>query len=382
MTRETSAKNRILYIDKLRGLAVLAMFFVHTAGAWLSQQAKQTGYYAAAMKLSGFVAPTFLTLAGVSVVIIARRAGTDDVAQAAARRKVLRRGAEIWLLGYGLSFAYHALGGFHGDWARLGRVDVLHCIGSSLVFLAAFAWPRPDRPGRIVWAALVFAVLPIIGVFATGCGVGVILPTGIREYFVTDAPSGLFPLIPYGAWVAFGVVLGALWHMWAVEDGGGRESLFFAGLLLSALCFWAASYVVAWGYYHLGVVELLDSRQRRGLPHVFGQKAALVLSAFFCAWGIEKLAGKFLPTRSVLTLWGQTSLFSYCAHLIIIYHLPGGALLGKLGPLEQVGAAVLLGASMVLSAALWRRRRALTEALGIRLKKLKKIDTQGDVALR
>ncbi len=360
---------------------MLAMFFAHGAGAWLSQQAKQTTYYVAAMKLSGFVAPTFLTLAGVSVVIIAQRAGSDEAASARARRRVMRRGAEIWLLGYALSFAYQVLGGFRMDWARLGRVDVLHCIGASLVLLAAFAWPRPDRPGRIVWAALVFLFLPVAGLFATGSGLGHLLAPGLREYLVTDAPLGLFPLMPYGAWVAFGVVLGAFWHRWTQEGTGRREGLFFAGVAAVAVSLAAASHVVAWGYYHLGVVDLMETRPHRGLPHVFFQKGAFVLAAFCCAWGAEKAFGEKLPKRSVLALFGKTSLFSYCAHLIIIYHVAGNTLLGQLGALEQVAATVGLGAVMVPLAALWRRRH-LAQTILARFRKPGQADSRGDLVAR
>ena len=85
-------KKRIQYIDRLRGLAVLGMFFVHPAVAWMTAEAKDSLYFLYSMRVSGIVAPTFLTLAGISVALIADSGKRKGISTFDLKRRVAVRG--------------------------------------------------------------------------------------------------------------------------------------------------------------------------------------------------------------------------------------------------------------------------------------------------
>ena len=61
--------NRRGYIDWLRGISVLIMIEAHTLDAWTRLSERQNALYGWAMVVGGFAAPTFLFLAGVSMVL-------------------------------------------------------------------------------------------------------------------------------------------------------------------------------------------------------------------------------------------------------------------------------------------------------------------------
>jgi uncharacterized membrane protein len=226
--------NRIEYVDGLRGLAVVAMFFVHTAAAYLNPELYNHAYWKWAMRISGMVAPTFMFLAGISIALIAEKNRDTQANEFAARKSIVSRGFQIWLVGYGMHFSFWALGGFLGPFWKVFKVDILHCIGASLVVFPWIAWPR----SRFNWQALVlFVTIPVLAM-----GTYRMLPEGtitggIAAYFTPHGRLALFPFIPYASWVALGLFIGPLW----VSSKGNTkdEHKFWIGLTLAAVACWA-----------------------------------------------------------------------------------------------------------------------------------------------
>lgn len=333
-------RKRVEYIDGLRGLSVVAMFFVHTAVAWLSPSVRGSRYWAWSMEISGLVAPTFLFLAGLSLAIFAERADSVGVDRELSRRRVFRRGAQILALGYGLHFTFFALSGFHGDFSRVFKVDVLHCVGLSMMFFSRFAWPSAGVNSR---AAGAFLVLPVFAWLAYRLPLDRWLPPGLSAYLTTREPLALFPFIPYATWVAMGLVV-APW--WLAASGSRREELRFAlrlaaagGLLL------VAGEALGRLYYGcsldtLGLDPAIEPRQTKGLVHLFWTKGAIVCFLFSFA----AITGPSWSSRAARPLlrFGRRSLLAYSAHLIVIYPVAGPYLSERLAPWQQSLMTVLL----------------------------------------
>jgi uncharacterized membrane protein len=336
----SAMKERIAWIDRLRGLAVLGMFLVHSGPPWLAPE-HRTGAYAAALdQIAGLVAPVFLFLAGAAMALAAGRG--------ARKRRAVVRGLQILGAGYGLSLAFFALRGF-GRPDLLFRVDVLHCIGATMALLALVAWPK----GRVNLVALAAFLALLLGAQLTWrLSLGDVLPGPVAGYLTRHAGHSLFPLLPYGAWIALGLFVGPLWF--AARDAG-RERRFLIGLAATAVAFGGLSFVAGLAERASGLSALpaADGRPVGTQVSFFLFKAALVFALLLLARLLERplAAWKSDP----LLLWGRRSLFAYCVHLVLIFHGLAWLLRGRLSPPSHLAATAGLAAVMWALTLAWER---------------------------
>jgi uncharacterized membrane protein len=346
---DTASSTRIACIDRLRGLAVLGMFLVHSGPPWLAAEYTGSAYSRAISQIAGMVAPVFLFLAGVGVTCIARRAA----AAAPARRRVVLRGLQIVATGYALQVLFWAGRGFT-DFERVLRVDVLHCSGATMALLALVAWPR----GRWNPAAAAAFVLLLLGAQVTWrLPIGDFLPGPLAAYLTRYAGHSLFPLLPYGAWIALGLFVGPLWF--AARDAG-RERGFLIGLAVAAVALGGLSFVTDLAERASGLFALptADGRPVGTTTSFFLFKGAGVFALLLLARLLERPLAAW--KRDPLLLWGRTSLFAYCAHLVLIFHALSWLAGKRLTPPQHVAASAGLAAVMwalCLGWARWRRRR-------------------------
>ena len=330
---------------------MVEMFFVHPAVAWMAPASKQGTYFETMRFISGMVAPVFLTLAGIAIAIIAEHGRKKSIDEHQLKRRVTTRGVEVWAIGYGLHLFMYLMGGARGHWQQILKVDILHCIGASLVIFPWVAWPRH----RLNLAALLFALLiPFAAMLLFRLPVEDVLPVGVSGYFKTNAPMTQFALIPYATWVAFGLFIGPL--LLAGLDSPRKERRFWIAIVVAAVALYAASRGMKWLFYHFELNRLgTEVPQVRGLPFVFWMKGAFVLVALFffriTAPAMDRLR------RPVLVLLGQTSLFAYCVHLVIVYSPLGSLLRHRLTALEHFASCIALFAVMVLLSLAWVRVR-------------------------
>ena len=269
----TKAQNpkRLEFVDSLRGLAVLFMVPLHTSHGWVRPDARHGVVWTASQFFGGLAAPIFLTLAGVSLGL--QWANAQERGGRPNTRRDLARALQLIVLGYLLrlqmwiidgagyakpsnylaqallliayGLAYHGFGQLptHArrgailsataivpfgvamqvvslvapDRARsLLRVDVLQCIGASLLLLTALGAVRRER-----FAGARFYIVAAIAVaLSTGwmrSWVPGPLPEAIAGYIGQWAPSagrpimGLFPLFPWFAYALLGAALGLTW---------------------------------------------------------------------------------------------------------------------------------------------------------------------------
>jgi uncharacterized membrane protein len=345
---------RILYIDRLRGLAVFGMFVVHTPAPWMRPEFTGGEYGAVISQISGMVAPVFLFLAGLSAAMIAcLSAGKPG--GGAFRLRIARRGLEVLLVGYGLNFAFFALRGFRGGTDLIFKVDVLPCIGASLALAALLVQPRRERS----WAALAATIAFVLGAQVTWrLPVPEHVPHGIAGVVMFIPGAARFPLFPYAGWVALGVFVGQGW--WRAIREPASERRFFVALAAIGAAMFAAGFLAKWTYYHYGLATLwTDAAPPRTTVHHFLFKAGIVFGLFVLARLTAGLLDR-IPGEG-LVLFGRTSLFAYCVHLSLVYHVVSPVLGRTLGPAGHVvGVAALTAAMYGLCTAWssWRMRRA------------------------
>jgi uncharacterized membrane protein len=322
---------RIMFIDLLRLLAAVQMIQGHTLDALLDVELRHGPLFGAWTFTRGLTSTMFLVTAGLACVLAqqASRGAAD-----AGRARRVRRAGKLLLIGYAL----HApLGVLFGDapqaaWRDALAVDVLQCIGVSVALLELLDWLVPGRRLRAALAgalgALCFALAGAAhSIDASGLLGGPWLP--LIDY-VTPRAGSLFPLLPFGGFVLWGMAVGL--HVLPAQAPlrPGR----------------AAAQLAAWGASSLLVAALLArafpaTRAQVG-PAACALRLGLVL--LLAAALVLALEGRVRLSPLLRRLASET-LFLYVSHVLVLYA-------GHVGLAALVGRRLSVGAALASAGAL------------------------------
>lgn len=245
---------RIHAFDWLRGLAVLVMIQTH-ALVLLLPEIHKTEVFRRIVAIDGLVAPAFIFSAGFALALVQVRAGLTGLRSAQAK-KTLKRIGEVLLVASLINLIWFPV------WREpkwLLRIDILHCIGLSLLLVLPFLVGLSTRPRLLRWVSLLIA-LALFAASPFGERV-----TGFWQLFLNARPGWLdattgsvFPLLPWAGYVFLGASFGAtiaamnsereLWEWLALLVGLGAV-LFLNEERIKALYpahdFWVANPVSA-----------------------------------------------------------------------------------------------------------------------------------------
>jgi uncharacterized membrane protein len=354
-----SARARLDAIDWLRGLAVVLMIQTHLYDAWVSDEVKRTSeWYGRTRFWGGVPARLFLLLVGVSMAIRFEAQIAKKVDRATMVRGAIRRGFEIFLLAYLFRLQEFTLSGFGGEWINLFRIDILNCIGASMMVIAFIVAPRNGQPqyGAALAAAAVFIALgPIVGPAHFPDAI----PRPITSYLGGARPMAWFPIFPWAAWPLVGVAVGHLWVRQA-RLGKRREALVFlaTGIVGMALIY-AVTFVRKINPYIIHYPS--DIVQQMGPGAFFyrlGMIGPLALLGYLMTWMVGQ---RF----SIMRQLGRTSLLVYWIHVDLCYGMVSSRLHGRLTMgWATVGFVTMTALMLAISIfktryfEAWRRRSA------------------------
>ena len=333
----SQTRSRRLYLDWLRGLAVLIMIEAHLIDSWTRAPDRQTREFAYAMILGGFGAPLFLFLAGVAVPLSAAAKVARGSSVAVATKAVARRGLEI----FGLAFLFR-IQSWLVSWGPnrgLIKVDILNIMGPSIA-LTAGIWglSRTTRTRLIVFSALTVAV----ALFTPGVRAWpalMALPDPIRAYIAPVPDLSNFVLLPWIGFVFAGAVVGLVLDDARTADRERRANLaFFAGGLALAFAAHRASYAPA---------VFPHSNYWTTSASFFLLRLGILVAVVGGAWLWEQRRGG-IEKRSPLRQLGRTSLFIYWIHVEMVYGLISLPLHRSLSWLQSWLGFVLFSCFMLL----------------------------------
>lgn len=351
----TGAKSkRYGFVDHFRGWAVLVMIETHAVNAWLADSVRRQDWYTYVKMLNGFVAPSFLFIAGVSFLIVARKRFDRLSRLTPDFFRQLRRFLWIWVLGYLLHFpgiVFHRwyptipLQNLQG----LYRVDILQTIAFCLVGLLFLCVILRDLR-RLRIAALVLAAAALLATpFLWRIDFSNFMHPAIANYF-NGLHNPLFPLFPWCVFLLAGAATGGFFFEHAAHDEvKAIQKTILCGLLLFAV-----------GY--LGQDSRLIPYQRfwTDSPQWVVIRLGIVM-VVFCLFRLLEL--RAITGFAVVILLGTESLFAYVAHLLMIFSITGNnAMFPMLGyRVFGLGATfmlyVILLTLAILLTWLWRRRK-------------------------
>lgn len=346
-TNQFIKKNRILFIDLMRAVAVLMMVEGHTVDALLSDSYRSfdSNIYNFWNFVRGLTAPIFLFSAG-TVFTYLLHLNKLPFNENPRVKKGIKRFFILFGLGYLMKWPTPYLFYF-GDvtasqWKTLFAVDILQLIAFGLLFIVGLSYIAEKSNVRtsLFYSTAAFVIFSLYSLFIK-VDWNTFLPTPIASYFYQGTGS-LFPLVPWTGYVLCGALLGVYlannpdifkttkFSLTLSLIGISFIALSIIGdkiefLLYNESAFWTTSPNLI--FFRLGVVLILNS----------------VVS--FLSIKLENIS-------PLLIQIGRNSLPVYVIHLVILYGSPWSlglySFFGKgLDLWTTIGVAILMISSMV-----------------------------------
>ena len=299
-------KERLLFLDALRGLALILMVLNHTPRWWQDGSMKWPRYYLIYVTLT-LAAPMFLFLVGFCVPLSTSKSESAG----AALWKGATRGIRLILAGLLLNLLVFPDSPI---WKTIWNNGVLQTIGFSILIATPAALLLRSRAPR--WGLLALAALGYLAFWWT-------FPQVTQWVEAHPESSKIlffeFPPWPWLSLVLVGLVLGGLWvqqtdprarprYMWTMAAAGVLCLLWFFG----------------WDWWAQTAKRWMFTRDFALNNHWTPRGATLawVMGMMFCQipvfyWLVEI---RRLPVRWLVIL-GQSALFLYFTHQLIVLTL-------------------------------------------------------------
>ncbi|HKS80732.1 MAG TPA: heparan-alpha-glucosaminide N-acetyltransferase domain-containing protein [Candidatus Acidoferrales bacterium] len=309
-------KQRLAYIDWMRGLACLVMFQTHCYDSWLSPQARKSSFFGWSQLGGTLPAPLFLFLAGISFALVTDRSRKKGIAAGEIASSTIRRGAEIFGLGLLFRVQEFALGQPSSPWTDLLRVDILNTIGLSMMLMGiACRFARSRRANSILAScvALGIAIMtPLLWTTWRARWMPWYIESYVNGVHIYDSPRPwLFPIFPWAAFAFAGLAIGFfLMSDWSRSNLAKATALCgISGAALIVLSQWLDARPI----HIYAVYDYWHTSPNFFLARVGVLMIIVCLSYAWCLWGPGRWG--FNPLVQI----GQTSLLVYWVHIEFVY---------------------------------------------------------------
>lgn len=347
-------KSRFVYIDLLRGWAVIVMIEVHVFNAFLVPVFRDEAWFKVLNFINGLVAPSFLFISGFSFVLIAQRKWGDYLSVSPIFWKQLGRIIQVLLVGYALHLPYFSFAKLTSlsweEWAVFWKIDVLHAIAVSLLTMLGLI--LLTRKQSYFFASLVLVASAIIlgTPMMYDRNIDHLLPEPIANYF-TAAHRSQFPLFPWMGFVLCGGLTSQLLVWWKERRG---EKTLFTWFAVAGMMFIIGSVIAdlqPWKVFP-------EHNYWRANPGFFLIRLGIVMILLSTLWFWEQVARS---GRSLVSVVGSESLVAYAGHLLAIYGMfwdnkSLAFIIGKTRTVpEVIGMTLILIAGTIIVSYAWNR---------------------------
>jgi len=333
---------RKVYLDWLRGLAVMVMVEAHVVDAWTREADRHDRWYADAQFVAGLAAPLFLFMAGLTLTMsAARREAREGRAKAAAH--ICRWGWQIFALALLFRLQAQLLG--WGAWANLLKVDILNVMGLAMVGAGVLYALGRSRGKRV----LIFTLATVAVVMSTPLVRQApwlaALPDPIENYLRPMPGKTTFALFPWAAFLLAGGVAGELV---AAAQSAARERRLQLGLLVAGLAGIGLGYAASFRPSIYATADFWTSS-----PTFFFIRLGILAALVPMAWSIEQTTKG--SSTSFLSLMGRSSFFVYWIHVEMVYGFLGRLFRRELPLVGSLAATVAL-CLVLYVIVLWKNR--------------------------
>ncbi len=329
----TGAKQgRLPFLDWMRGVAAVIMLQGHTFHSFATPQVRTGGPYNLSQFFGGEGPAIFLFLTGITFAFILHGGEQKELSGWRKWTGALRRARYLFVLAFLFRFQMWAFSLGQSPWTDLLKVDVLNCMGLTMLLLTPLAFGTLRR--RAVWSAgigvAIAGLSPVVSMMSWTW-----LPPAVSDYFVPNLNH--FAIFPWGSFIAFGISAGCLLRMAKADDMNRLmqwSALAGFGMFLSAQYFSNLSYsMYATSDFWLNSPALVFSKL--GVLLVFAAAAYL--------WVHYVVGDQWSWVRQL----GTTSLLVYWVHIEIVYGTWFGFWKDRMNAAECVICSVLLILAMI-----------------------------------
>ncbi len=342
-------KERLLFIDIFRGIAVLWMIETHVVNAFMNPVHRNNVFFSWLNLTNGIVAVSFLFCAGAGFYLAASSKWNDFKGFKKPLFLYLRRLGFILCIAYFLHLPVLAfkdlftmtqqqtLGFFQSDILQVIVLSSLFSI--TLVLVAPAIRFLPVITGIV--AIIIFTAAPFVWAAEALKAMPAIIGT-----FFTKPPVSNFPLFPWAGYFFFGV---SLTGFFIQSDDKKKFAIISAFISIAVLLINYNTSSFQWQY---GFIDWWGCAPGHSLFRL-----GCASAVFSILYLLEKYFQDNKPS-SFLLICGRESLFLYATHLLIVY----GSILsfglyyklsGKLDLMETVLFYTGLTISCFLGAWIW-----------------------------
>jgi uncharacterized membrane protein len=306
-------KNRLAFIDLLRGWALIVMIEVHVFNTFILPVMKTTSWFQILNFINGLVAPSFTFISGFVFLLASQRKLESFRTYGSAFWKQLGRIGLVWGTGYFLHLPFFSFHRMISDtteegWLNFYQVDVLHCIAFGLLIL--FISRLLIKNGRAYRMFLLSSGLFVViaTMFVWNYDFLNLIPAPIAAY-INSRHYSLFPLFPWLAFMLFGGYFASR-YIDAREQKKEKEFIIhfsFAGAILLVAC------MIGMEMQDNLHILLIDIRAN---PLFFFERLGIVMLLLTVCWFY---ADYRKTEKSFVLEVSKESLMVYTAHLLVIY---------------------------------------------------------------
>ncbi|MBI5731528.1 MAG: DUF1624 domain-containing protein [Ignavibacteriales bacterium] len=304
-------KNRALFIDMLKGLALIVMVEVHVFNALLLPALKESWWFPSLNFINGLVAPSFSFASGM-VFVLSLQKGVDQLRTFGKEfwRKLSRVGL-IFFIGYSLHLPYYSLTKILNNQTQqnlnsLFTVDILQIISTGLIVLLFARIFIKSEKRFYNFMLLLTAIILLISPLMWKIDFANYLPLFFANYF-NKMHGSLFPVFPWWAFVFSGAYV-AKYYLEAKQNNS--EKTFARKLIITGSLFYLISVVIMYVLFPQELAKIIPN------PFFFLERFGLILLFLGVFWFY--LNNKENYSSMILDVSRQ-SLLVYWVHLQLIY---------------------------------------------------------------
>jgi len=242
---ESLSKNRVIFLDLLRAVAIILLIFALNLDHTLAPEFKNTNDFLLNywQYINTLIVPFFIFTSGTLFMYLYKTQGLPFQENPLVKR-VIKRGFLLILTGYLLNFhgfrrLYNGESITEADWQQFLTVDILQILGASMLFTIFILWVASKLPFQIKYIiGFVSILILLLTVVFELLNVGRILPLWAGAYFTRSVGSA-FTFFPHAFYFTAGCCAGCFIssNPSSFEDLTGVRKLLIAGLLLIIFSF-------------------------------------------------------------------------------------------------------------------------------------------------
>lgn len=352
--------SRLIFIDIIRAFAICMMLEGHFIDGLLAPEYRDENnlFYATWHYIRGMTAPVFFTVSGfIFTYLLIKEQNPAKMGWNHVRvQKGVRRGINLIIIAYLLRANIFNL--FTPGYTDMNvrRVDVLHCIGLSLLFLIAFYLLTYRRKNRLRMSIMLLGTTFVAFFFEPIYShlTYEYLPMALANYFTKENGS-VFTIFPWFGYASLGGFMGFLFYK-NRENPHLYRNMIICYILLGVI-------LITFPYWMGKIADTLQIHSLQLIAHgdYLIKRIGNVL-LFFALFMILR----HVITSPTLQKIGQNTLSIYVIHYIILYGSFTGMGLyryfhDQLTPWQAIIGAILFVVVTILITFLYMRKEALID---------------------